>query len=96
MQVKKKQLYLGNNRRSSADRRKSDVGPPSGWRERRRSVERRLPELVEDAVSHGEWEAQLRAFRALLAGQRTVPSPSAEDQDGDRSAEDLQLQREKA
>lgn len=40
------------------DRRDRDIGPPEGWRERRRSVERRLPEVRE--VPFSEWLAQFR------------------------------------
>lgn len=33
--------------RSRTDRRKIDLDPPKGWKDRRRSVERRLPEVIE-------------------------------------------------
>jgi len=46
------------NRRSGDDRRNEDRGPPSGWSERRRSVERRLPTVLE--TSFAEWIACLR------------------------------------
>jgi len=35
------------------DRRIHENGPPNGWRERRKSVERRLPEVRE--VPFSEW-----------------------------------------
>ena len=38
------------------DRRSEDVGPPSGWRDRRRHVERRIPTTEEVEVSEEEWE----------------------------------------
>lgn len=34
-------------KRSRVDRRTHDAGPPQGWKERRRTVERRLPEVTE-------------------------------------------------
>ena len=37
--------------RSSSDRRKKDQGPPSGWGDRRRNPERRLPEVEEISVA---------------------------------------------
>ena len=46
------------NRRSGNDRRNEDQGPPSGWCERRRSVERRRPEVLE--ISFAEWIAYMR------------------------------------
>lgn len=39
------------------DRRITEDGPPNGWRERRKSVERRLPEVEERPFS--EWLEQL-------------------------------------
>lgn len=51
-----------HNRRHTHDRRYDDYGPPSGWRERRRTVERRLPQVKEDLVSLEEWVRQMAAF----------------------------------
>lgn len=42
--------------RMREDRRILENGPPSGWRERRKSVERRLPEVKE--VPFSEWLEQ--------------------------------------
>jgi hypothetical protein len=39
------------------DRRLEDVGPPDGWRERRKHVERRIPMALEVEVSAEDWEA---------------------------------------
>lgn len=47
-----------NNKRLCDERRDQDIGPPEGWRERRRAVERRLPVVVE--VPFSEWLAQFR------------------------------------
>jgi len=32
------------------------VGPPEGWKDRRRQTERRLPEILESVVSESEWQ----------------------------------------
>ena len=46
------------NKRSGEDRRGEDRGPPSGWSERRKTVERRRPEVLE--ISFAEWIACMR------------------------------------
>lgn len=48
-----------NDKRCSADRRNLEQGPPDGWRERRRSVERRHPEVRE--IPFSEWLGYLRS-----------------------------------
>lgn len=53
--------------RSAQDRRKVDLGPPGGWNERRRMVERRLPIVKEDEISEGEW---FRAMAAFISKRR--------------------------
>lgn len=41
----------GNHKnRTGLDRRKCDIGPPAGWKERRRNPERRLPEVAEISI----------------------------------------------
>jgi len=40
-------------RRNTDDRRQQELGPPSGWKERRRQVERRQIGVVE--ISFQEW-----------------------------------------
>ncbi len=45
-------------KRSGDDRRNEEKGPPSGWSERRRTVERRKPEVQE--ISLSEWVAFAR------------------------------------
>jgi hypothetical protein len=47
-----------NDKRADNDRRVAEIGPPHGWRERRRTVERRRPEVLEIAFS--EWLAYRR------------------------------------
>ena len=43
-------------RRSSVDRRKRDVGPPRGAMDRRRTPDRRLPDVEETLFSAEEWD----------------------------------------
>ena len=43
------------NRRCATDRRHTDYGPPSGWRERRRRTERRLPTLAEEELTESQF-----------------------------------------
>ena len=42
-------------RRNRLDRRIIDCAPPHGWKDRRRTAERRIPEIVELDVSDAEW-----------------------------------------
>ncbi|MBP5996646.1 MAG: hypothetical protein KA535_01730 [Azonexus sp.] len=44
-----------DKRSACGDRRVDDIGPPSGWQDRRKRVERRIPETVEIEVSEAEW-----------------------------------------
>jgi hypothetical protein len=46
-------------KRMGQDRRSKEAGPPDGWRERRKSVERRIPEVRE--IPFSEWLAHLPA-----------------------------------
>ncbi len=43
-----------DKRSACGDRRAEDIGPPSGWQDRRKRVERRIPETVEIEVSEAE------------------------------------------
>ena len=54
---REKQMTMKNEKRAGDDRRQKEVGPPNGWRERRRSVERRVPEVRE--IPFSEWLAHL-------------------------------------
>ncbi len=49
--------------RSGYDRRERELGPPNGWRERRKSVERRVPEVSE--IPFSEWLAHMPAKELL-------------------------------
>lgn len=53
-------------KRKREDRRLTEAGPPQGWRERRKTVERRQPEVVE--IPFSEWLAHL-----------PTPEPEAEE-----------------
>ena len=48
-------MNKADKRRKGEDRRKEDIGPPRGWQDRRKRVERRIPEAVEIEVSEAEW-----------------------------------------
>jgi hypothetical protein len=50
-------MRYSDSKRKSEDRRLAEVGPPQGWRERRKTVERRQPEVVE--IPFSEWLAHL-------------------------------------
>lgn len=62
----------GYLQRSGLDRRASDMGPPVGWRERRRNPERRMPEVEEISIAE---------FKRLMSGNR----PPSQQQKGDDS-----------
>lgn len=48
-------MVIKNERRTGDDRRSRELGPPNGWRERRKAVERRKPEV--DEIPFSEWLA---------------------------------------
>lgn len=50
--------------RNSHDRRHHEEGPPTGWKERRKMVERRRPEVAEASME--DWEAAVVEKRAPL------------------------------
>lgn len=68
-----------NERRRVDDRRQKDIGPPSGWRDRRRRAERRLPELSEFVLSEIDFQNYFGAARrtatpaaaGILAGEES-------------------------
>ena len=41
--------------RAANDRRDDDLGPPCGWKERRRNTERRIPTVEEQTMTEEEW-----------------------------------------
>ena len=55
--------------RKAGDRRVDDLGPPMGWKERRRRVERRMPVVNEDEFTRSDWFGQMAAFVDEKAAQ---------------------------
>jgi len=55
-------MVVKNEKRLGGDRRRYEAGPPNGWRERRRSVERRNLDVAE--IPFSEWLAY-RPVRVL-------------------------------
>jgi hypothetical protein len=51
-------MYTKKDKRAGNDRRLNEQGPPEGWRERRKSVERRYPEVHE--IPFADWLFHLR------------------------------------
>ncbi len=73
-------MVQGEDRRIRKDRRQQDKGPPQGWRDRRRSVERRLPTVEEDPISHREWQEYLAFYLAVLQGmKKSEPAAPGDD-----------------
>lgn len=60
-------MAKNTERRATNDRRNDEVGPPAGWKERRRSVERRKPDVEE--VTLDEWQTITRQ-RAMAAQEK--------------------------
>ena len=56
-------MHGNDEKRSGHDRRDRELGPPEGWRDRRKAVERRAPEVRE--IPFSEWLAHMPA-RELL------------------------------
>ena len=77
-------MLFKTNRRKEHERRNEDLGPPSGWRDRRRSVERRMPEIREISMPTEEFMAILRFSqealrRAANVAQETEAEPCASE-----------------
>lgn len=51
--------------RDTADRRQEELGPPQGWKDRRRRTERRMPEINEFVVSESEWLSYFGTVRSV-------------------------------
>lgn len=68
-------------RRLADDRRQEEVGPPSGWKDRRRRTERRIPELSECDVSEEEWDFYFGPKNATADEGETaaLPEPASSD-----------------
>lgn len=64
-----------------AERRELENGPPSGWKERRRSVERRLPEVQLEDMSEEQFFAELLAVKQRLMSRKAPDGePTTSDQ----------------
>lgn len=68
-------------RRLADDRRQEEVGPPSGWKDRRRRTERRIPKLSECDVSEEEWDFYFGPKTAIAEEDETaaLPEPASSD-----------------
>lgn len=62
--------------RAAQDRRDDDLGPPEGWKDRRRHTERRIPSVEEQDMTETEW---LSYFG----------TPSIEDKQAEEAAADI-------
>lgn len=60
--------------RDSADRRQEELGPPQGWKDRRRRTERRMPEINEFVVSEAEWLSYFGAARTVPMAANALSS----------------------
>lgn len=69
-----------HKQRTGLDRRKRDIGPPAGWKERRRNPERRMPEVEE--VSMDEFMRLVQANNPSTPNQ--PESTEAKSFDWDR------------
>lgn len=57
-------MLTKRNTRDTTDRRQEEMGPPQGWKDRRRRTERRMPEISEFVVSESEWLSYFGAARS--------------------------------
>jgi hypothetical protein len=71
MVIKKRVARGHGDQRRTHDRRSDESGPPMGWRDRRRNVERRLPTVVEDEISLKEWFRRVAAYLAKKSAKKT-------------------------
>lgn len=70
MAEKRHEVSQGLDLRRLADRRQGDYGPPCGWRERRRNVERRMPIVREDEITQTEWFRRMATFLSQRKAER--------------------------
>ena len=73
MVIKKRVARGHGDQRRTHDRRSDESGPPMGWRDRRRNVERRLPTVVEDEISLKEWFRRVAAYLAKKSAGKATP-----------------------
>ncbi len=75
-------MNRADNRNGCEDRRIEDIGPPKGWQDRRKRVERRIPETVEIEVSEAEWAA----YFERRSDQENSPDPANSGSDASKQA----------
>lgn len=63
-----------HEQRSRTDRRQDEIGPPSGWKDRRRRTERRIPEIDEQEVSESEWLSYFGHTAKVVAVTDSLPA----------------------
>ena len=66
-----------DKRKPPDDRRIEDVGPPTGWRDRRKGVERRIPVTEEVDVTDSQW-ARYFGSRSVDAAENEQAPDDAE------------------
>ena len=66
-----------DKRKLPDDRRIEDVGPPTGWRDRRKGVERRIPVTEEVDVTDSQW-ARYFGSRSVDAAENEQAPDDAE------------------
>lgn len=59
------------------DRRTEDVGPPTGWRDRRKGVERRIPVTEEVDVTDSQWATYFGSRSLDAAENEQAPDDAA-------------------
>ncbi len=71
-----------DKRKLPEDRRREDAGPPPGWRDRRKGVERRIPVTEEVDVTDSQWATYFgpRSFDAAENEQAPDNAGGAFDQ----------------
>jgi hypothetical protein len=75
MRERRQQALGPPERRIRHERRDCENGPPAGWRDRRRSAERRSPDVVESSFE--EW-VKLRAIRCTTVVEKETPGSDHE------------------
>lgn len=58
-------------RRDVGDRRCNEKGPPVGHRDRRRTVERRLP-IVEEGITEAEWFRLMTIYKTKRQSEERI------------------------
>lgn len=64
--------------RAISDRRDDDRGPPNGWKDRRRTAERRIPSVEEKDMSEAEWLSYFGSTKPVTASPGDTHEIAAE------------------